>query len=60
MVWLMEQEFSKNTFVLQENEEIGSVKIADDVVECEKSRIFKQVQNGVYARMAMINLALDK
>ncbi|MCI8774563.1 MAG: Asp23/Gls24 family envelope stress response protein [Lachnospiraceae bacterium] len=28
----MEQEFSKNTFVLQENEEIGSVKIADDVV----------------------------
>ena len=32
MVWLMEQEFSKNTFVLQENEEIGSVKRADDVV----------------------------
>ncbi len=32
MVWLMEQEFSKNTFVLQENEEIGTVKIADDVV----------------------------
>ena len=32
MVWLMEQEFSKNTVVLQENEEIGSVKIADDVV----------------------------
>lgn len=28
----MEQEFSKNTFVLQENEEIGTVKIADDVV----------------------------
>ena len=32
MVWQMEQEFSKNTFILQENEEIGSVKIADDVV----------------------------
>ena len=32
MVWLLQQEFSKNTFVLQENEEIGSVKIADDVV----------------------------
>lgn len=32
MVWQMEQEFSKNTFVLQEKEEIGSVKIADDVV----------------------------
>ena len=32
MVWQMEQDFSKNTFVLQEKEEIGSVKIADDVV----------------------------
>ena len=34
------------------------VEIADDVVECEKSRIFKQVQNGVYVRMALINMAL--
>ena len=37
-----------------------NVEIADDVVECKKSRIFKQVQNGVYVRMAMLNLALDK
>lgn len=36
------------------------VEIADDVVECEKSRIFKQVQNGVYVRMAMIYMALEK
>lgn len=36
------------------------VEIADDVVECSKSRIFKQVQNGVYVRMAMINMALDE
>lgn len=36
------------------------VEIADDIVECEKSRIFKQVQNGVYVRMAMIYLALEK
>lgn len=36
------------------------VEIADDVVECEKSRIFKQVQNGVYVRMAMIHMALEK
>ena len=28
----MEQEFAKNTYVLQEDEKIGSVKIADDVV----------------------------
>lgn len=36
------------------------VEIADDVVECEKSRIFRQVENGVYIRMAMIYMALEK
>ena len=35
------------------------VEIADDVVECEKSRIFKQMQNGVYVRMAAISRVLD-
>lgn len=32
-----------------------NVEIADDVVECEKSRIFKQMRNGVFVRMAMID-----
>lgn len=36
-----------------------NVEIADDVVECSKSRIFKQVQNGVYIRMALLHLALE-
>lgn len=36
-----------------------NVEIADDVVECKKSRIFKQVQNGVYIRMALIHMALE-
>lgn len=35
------------------------VEIADDVVECEKSRIFKQVENGVFVRMALIYIALE-
>lgn len=30
------------------------VEIEDSVVECEKSRIFKQMTNGVYARMAIL------
>jgi len=34
------------------------VEIADDVVECEKSRIFKQMTNGVYVRMAVISEAM--
>lgn len=37
-----------------------NVEIADSVVECIRSRIFKQMQNGVYVRMAAIKRALDK
>ena len=35
------------------------VEIADDVVECEKSRIFKQINNGVYVRMAVLKRAWE-
>lgn len=31
------------------------VEISDDLVECEKSRIFKQIHNGVLVRMAVIH-----
>ena len=36
-----------------------NVEIADDVVECEKARIFKQMQNGVFVRMALIHKVLE-
>ena len=35
------------------------VEIADEVAECEKSRIYKQMTNGVFIRMAIISMALD-
>lgn len=35
------------------------VEIADEVAECEKSRIYKQMTNGVYTRMAVISMVLD-
>ncbi len=35
------------------------VEIADEVVECNKSRIFPQMKNGVYIRMAVISEAMD-
>lgn len=35
------------------------VEIADDVVECSKSRIFPQMTNGVFVRMAVISLAME-
>jgi aspartate carbamoyltransferase catalytic subunit len=34
------------------------IELTDDVVECSKSRIFKQMENGVYVRMAVIYKAL--
>lgn len=36
------------------------VEIADSIVECERSRIFKQMENGVYMRMAIIKKLLQK
>ena len=35
------------------------VELADEVVECEKSRIVKQMTNGVYIRMGVISQILD-
>lgn len=35
------------------------VEIAGSLVECERSRIFKQMQNGVYVRMAALKRSLE-
>lgn len=35
------------------------VEIADEVVECGKSRIFKQINNGVFVRMAVLKRAME-
>lgn len=35
------------------------VEIEDALIECEKSRIFKQVENGVFIRMAALRWALS-
>ena len=36
-----------------------NIEIADDVVECSKSKIFPQMTNGVYVRMAVIYMGLN-
>jgi aspartate carbamoyltransferase catalytic subunit len=36
------------------------VEIASSLVECARSRIFKQMENGVYARMAILKDALEQ
>jgi len=34
-------------------------ELTDDIVECSQSRIFKQMENGVYVRMAVVKRALE-
>ena len=36
------------------------VEIADELVECERSRIFEQVRNGVFVRMAIVETILKE
>ncbi|EIT85019.1 aspartate carbamoyltransferase catalytic subunit [Fictibacillus macauensis ZFHKF-1] len=36
------------------------VEIAHELVECSRSRIFKQMNNGVYVRMAVLKWALEQ
>lgn len=36
------------------------VEITDELVECERSRIFEQVRNGVFARMAIVETILKE
>lgn len=36
------------------------VEIDSDLVECDRSRIFKQMNNGVYVRMAIMTKLLEK
>lgn len=36
------------------------VEIDSELVECDRSRIFKQMENGVYIRMALMNNLLNK
>ena len=48
----------KNAIVMHPAPVNRDVEIGDDVVECEKSRIFKQMENGVYVRMAALRRAI--
>ena len=49
----------KNAIIMHPAPINRGVEIADSVAECEKSRIYKQMTNGVYIRMAVISDSLD-
>jgi aspartate carbamoyltransferase catalytic subunit len=53
-----EKQMKKESIILHPAPVNRGVEIADELVECERSRIFKQIQNGVYVRMAVLARAL--
>ncbi|HQC54855.1 MAG TPA: aspartate carbamoyltransferase catalytic subunit [Clostridia bacterium] len=48
----------KNSIIMHPAPVNRGIEIESDVVECERSRIYKQMTNGVYIRMAAITMAL--
>lgn len=54
-----EQRMMKDSIIMHPAPVNRGVEIADTLVECERSRIFKQVDNGVYVRMAVLKRAVE-
>lgn len=55
-----EKKMKKNAIIMHPGPINRGVEIDDDLVECKRSRIFKQMENGVYARMAILKNAIEK
>lgn len=54
-----EKMMKKNAIIMHPAPINRGVEIADELVECKRSRIFKQMENGVFARMAILKIALE-
>ena len=54
-----EKQLKPNCIIMHPAPINRDVEIADCLVECERSRIFKQIENGVYARMAMLKWGFE-
>lgn len=56
---LREKRMKPNAIIMHPAPVNRDVEIADSLVECERSRIFKQMSNGVFVRMAVMKRALE-
>lgn len=54
-----ERRMKKEAIIMHPAPVNRDVEIADELVECERSRIFKQMEYGVYARMAVLDHLLN-
>lgn len=55
-----EKKMKPNAIIMHPAPINRGVEIDNDLVECERSRIFKQMENGVFARMAILKKALEE
>ncbi len=55
-----ESKMKKSAIIMHPAPINRGVEIDTDLVECERSRIFKQMQNGVFARMAILKKTLEE
>lgn len=53
-----ERKMKKNAIIMHPAPFNRDVEIANELVECDRSRIFKQMENGTYVRMAILELLL--
>ncbi|MGM9928929.1 MAG: aspartate carbamoyltransferase catalytic subunit [Bacillus sp. (in: firmicutes)] len=54
-----EQKMKSHSIIMHPAPVNRNVEIDEDLIECERSRIFKQMENGVYVRMAVLKRALE-
>ena len=53
------ENLKENSIIMHPAPVNRDVEIADDLVEAPKSRIFDQMTNGVYARMAILEYVTE-
>ncbi len=54
-----EKRMKKHSIIMHPAPVNRGVEIDNSLVECDRSRIFKQMENGVYVRMACLNIVLQ-
>ena len=55
-----EQKMKKSAIIMHPAPINRGVEIDSDLIECSRSRIFKQMENGVFARMAILKNTLEQ
>ncbi len=55
-----EKKMKPNAIIMHPAPINRGVEIDDELVECKRSRIFKQMENGVFARMAILKYVLER